>query len=89
MRLFLDDDMADLAIEDLRTRRQWRLTNEILTFWEKKKNRFPITKRAIIRYALQCPDESAARFIAALRLTDADSVNDVEEILRFETSDRE
>src|SRR5262249_23699754 len=54
--LLLDQgDIADLAIEDLRKWSRWELNDRILELYGKKSHDVPIIRRAIIRYALNCP----------------------------------
>jgi hypothetical protein len=77
-------DMADLAVEDLRRWQLWDLTREALAQFGKKSHSAPIMRRAIVRYALCCPDQDAKDFISALRKQDAELVAEVEESLQFE-----
>jgi hypothetical protein len=77
-------DIADLAVEDLRRWQMWDLTREILAQYGKPSHATPIVRRAIVRYALCCPDADARRFIDGLRNANADLVKDVEESLQFE-----
>jgi hypothetical protein len=85
LALLLDqEDMADLPIEDLRRWRCWKLTPKVLGLFEREAGKVPVTRRAIVRYALQCPDPEAARFIVKLRKTDPELVQDTEETLKLE-----
>jgi hypothetical protein len=77
-------DMADLAIEDLRRWQMWDLTGDVLGQFGKQSHSAPIMRRAIVRYALCCPDQAAKDFIAGLRTREANLVADVEESLQFE-----
>jgi hypothetical protein len=77
-------DVADLAVEDLRRWQAWDLTGEVLAQYGKKSHSAPIMQRAILRYALCCPGQEAANFIAERRRQDAALVKDVEESLAFE-----
>jgi hypothetical protein len=43
-----------------------------------------VFRRSIVRYALQCPQEQARRFVAAARKADPEFVEDVEELLGLE-----
>src|SRR5262249_43036872 len=81
--LLLDQsDVADLAIEDLRKWGYWAAASRILGLGEKKSHDVPIVRRAILRYALSCPDTKAAAYVAAARQKDAEMVKDVEELLK-------
>jgi len=85
LRTFLDQEyFADLAIEPLRKWACWDLTDAILSLYDQKSHDFPIIKRSIVRYALQCPDAKAKTFIADLRKTDASFVKEAEELLDLE-----
>jgi hypothetical protein len=77
-------DMADLAIEDLRRWQMWDLTGNVLAQFAKESHSAPITRRAILRYGLSCPDPAARDFIASQRKLNAGLVADVEESLQFE-----
>jgi hypothetical protein len=85
--LLLDQsDVADLAIEDLRKWGYWAAAGRILGLSDKKSHDVPIVRRAILRYALSCPDKKAAAFVATMRQKDAETVKDVEELLKLETT---
>jgi hypothetical protein len=81
-------DMADLAIEDLRKWQCWNVAKDILNLYGQKSHDVPIIRRAIVRYALSCEKTvpEAAAFIKDLRAKDAQLVEDAEELLRLENS---
>ena len=80
-------DVADFAIDDLRKWQQWQYTDKILELYDKKGYDVPIIRRAIVRYALSCPNTypKVAPFLAELRRTNPSLVKDVEELLKLET----
>jgi hypothetical protein len=82
--ILTQNDLADLAIEDLRRWQWWDLTADVLVLFGRPSHSAPLMKRAIVRYALCCPKSEAKQFIDRLRSTDADMVKDVEEGLRLE-----
>jgi hypothetical protein len=83
--LLLDQsDIADLAIEDLRKWGQWEVLDRILGLYTKKSHDIPIVRRAVLRYALSCPETKARAFVDEVRKKDAELVNDVEELLKLE-----
>ena len=82
--LISQGEMADIAVEDLRRWETWTLTDDILSQFGKKTHAAPIVRRAIVRYALCCPQPQAQRFVALLRKQDPKLVGDVEESLQFE-----
>jgi hypothetical protein len=85
--LLLDqNDIADLAIEDLRKWKSWELLDRILPFYTAKTHDLPIMRRAILRYALQCPGPKAAAFVDGIRAKDPELVKDVEELLKLEST---
>ena len=85
--LLLDQpDVADLAIEDLRKWGQWNCCDRILGLYGKKSHDIPIVRRAILRYALSCPQQKAIDFIKGVRKQDPETVQDVEELLKLEAS---
>jgi hypothetical protein len=75
-------DLADQAVEDLRRWGWWDLTADVLAQYGKPTHAAPIVRRAIVRYAVSCPDPRAKAFIAQLRQTDPRLVADIEEQLR-------
>jgi hypothetical protein len=84
--LLLDQgDIADLAIEDLRKWSRWELNDRILELYGKKSHDVPIIHRAIIRYALNCPEPKAKEFIEKMRKIEPETIKDAEELLKLET----
>jgi hypothetical protein len=86
--MFLDqDDIADLAVEDLRQWRCWDLTERVLALADMPK--FPIVHRAVLRYSIQCPDKRCKAHVAKQRERNPDKVKDAQELLDLEDgSDR-
>jgi hypothetical protein len=79
------DDLADLAVEDLRRWELWDLTSTVLGLYGKKGYDAPLMQRAILRYALSCKKTpETMRFLAAVRGSEAEVVKEVEESLRYE-----
>jgi hypothetical protein len=78
------DDVADFAIEDLRKWKRWELTSEVLSLYNRPSHDTPIMRRAILRYALQCPGREAADLVTAVRRADQELVEDLEEVLKLE-----
>jgi hypothetical protein len=78
-------DMADFAIEDLRKWQRWEAADRVLDLFTKESHNVPVIRRAVLRYALQCPGKRAAAFVAEQRRRDPEWVNDAEELLRAET----
>jgi hypothetical protein len=89
VRHLLDQsDIADLAIEDLRKWGCWELCDQILGLQDRKSHAVPIVQRAILRYALSCPESKAAAFVDQWRKRDPEMVKDTEELLKLETSSK-
>jgi hypothetical protein len=78
------NDLGDLAIEDLRRWQWWDLTGDIIALFGRPSHSAPLMKRAIVRYALCCPKSEAKQFVERVRSSDAEMVKDVEEGLKFE-----
>lgn len=84
------NDIADLAIDDLRKRQCWDTTDRILGLRNTKSYEIPIVRRAILRFALNCQDSkvkgsAAARaYVDEIRKKDAQMVADAEELLKLE-----
>lgn len=88
--LLEQSDIADLAIDDLRKRQCWDLTDAVLGLRNTKAYEIPIVRRAILRFALGCQDSKAKGSAAARayvdeqRKKDAQMVADAEELLKLE-----
>jgi len=82
--LLVQDDIADLAIEDLRRWQLWNLTDQVLELFDRKTHQAPLMRRSIVRYALCCPNSAAKAFIDRTRPVMPDLVKDVEESLEYE-----
>jgi hypothetical protein len=84
--LLPEEDIADVAIEDLRRWQMWDLTTEVLAQYGKKSHSAPIMRRAILRYALcSAPVKpEAAAFVAERRRTEPALLKEVEDSLQFE-----
>jgi hypothetical protein len=77
-------DIADLAIEDLRKWAKWDAADQVFALKGLKSHDVPIIKRSILRYALSCPGPKAAAIVAEWRKSDAETVKDMEELLKLE-----
>jgi hypothetical protein len=86
--LIEQDDIADLAIEDLRKWEAWHLTDQILGLFDRKSHDVPIIRRAIMRFALSSAknNSKSAEFVTAMRKKEADWVKDIEELLLLEST---
>ena len=82
-------DIADLIIDELRKNRQWTPLARILALYGQEKFDLQVVRRAIIRFAIKCPDAKAKAFIEDLRRADPQLLADVEEILRFEEAQKD
>jgi hypothetical protein len=83
--LLNQDDIADLAIEDLRKWQQWDLADRVLAVQKTEVYKQNIVKRAILRYCLQCKgSKAAAAYVAEQRKADAEAVQDAEELLELD-----
>jgi hypothetical protein len=80
-------DIADLAIEDLRKWKCWEVAGQVLALREKPTHNLAIIRRAILRYALSCPERlEASAYVAEVRKKDPRLVKDTEELLRLENA---
>jgi hypothetical protein len=87
LELLEQADIADLAIEDLRKWQQWQVADQVLGLRNKPSHNVPIIRRAVLRFALSCPDSKpAADYVAELRKKDPRMVSDAEELLKLETA---
>jgi hypothetical protein len=76
--------LADLAVADLRQWKEWGPADRVLALWKKDTHQAPFVRRALLGYALQCPGPAAAQLIATARQTDADLVEQAENVLKAE-----
>jgi hypothetical protein len=83
-RLVEQRDIADLAIDDLRKWGEWSLTEKVLSYFSAESHDVSIVKRAIIKYALRCPEPAARAFIAEQRKLQPERVREIEELLELE-----
>jgi hypothetical protein len=79
-----DGDMADMGLEDLRRWQWWELTPLVIKQYGKPSHSSPIVRRAIVRYALCCPNVEAAVFVKERRKAEPELVRQVEESIEFE-----
>ena len=77
-------EVADMAIEDLRRWQWWGLTDRILVKYGMKSHDSPLVQRAILRYALACPDVVARQFVAERKKKEPDAIADAVESLEAE-----
>jgi hypothetical protein len=75
-----------MAMEDLRKWKAWHLTERIVALYGRPGFDVPIIKRAILRFALSCPEgnEKAKEFIEKRKKEDPQYVEEVAELLRLE-----
>jgi hypothetical protein len=90
MRLLLDQsDMADLPIDDLRKWKCWKYTDQILGLAGRRGFDIPLVRRTLVRYALQCPDARARRFVDEQRKINPELVELAEETLKTQVRSSE
>jgi hypothetical protein len=75
-------DAQDLMVEQMRQWQWWDLTDSVLEIF--KPDSAQITKRAVVRYALSCPQPKAKAMIERLQKEDPELVKDVAEGMVFE-----
>ena len=79
------DDISDLAIEDLRKWQCWDKADDVLAIVKTEAYKQPIVRRAILRYSLQAKgSKAAAAFVAERRKADAKAVEEAEELLKLD-----
>jgi hypothetical protein len=87
-RLLEQSDIADIAIEDLRKWGQWQMADQVMALTDKPShNTIPIVRRALLRFALGCPNNAAAgKYVEKLRRENPTMVEEAEELLRLENA---
>jgi hypothetical protein len=90
MQLLLGQgDIADLAVEDLRRWKQWELAEQVLGGYAKDSHAAPIVRRAIIRYAISCPEgPKVKKFLAERRNADPELIEELERSIASEEAGR-
>jgi len=84
--LIEQSDISDLAIEDLRKWGVWEVADKVLKLKNKPSHDIPIVRRAILRYALSCPNmPEALAFVSDLRKKNPEMVKDAEELLKLDS----
>jgi hypothetical protein len=79
------DDISDLAIEDLRKWKSWDKADQVLAVVKTSAYKQPIVKRTILRYCLQAQGSKAATaYVDQARKADAAAVTEAEELLKLE-----
>jgi hypothetical protein len=95
--LLKQEDIADLAIEDLRKWKCWDRVDEVLAVRKTDAYKLPIVKRAILRFCLQCQlndatrkgssaPSAAAAYVAEQKKADPEAVSEAKELLELEQS---
>lgn len=76
------EDMADLAVEDLRRFERWEFAARIVQL--PKQLDVPIVRRAVLRYALSASKEAkvAAEYVTLMRALNPEAVKDAEAAIR-------
>jgi hypothetical protein len=83
--LLEQSDISDLAIEDLRKWQCWDTADRILSLRGKAPYEVPIVRRAILRFALTCPNHAGAtKYVTEQRQKDPQAVADAEELLKLD-----
>jgi hypothetical protein len=91
--LLEQSDIADLAVDDLRKRECWDMTERVLALRKTKGyETIAIVRRAVLRFALSCKEHekddskkaAAVAYVEEQRKKDAQAVTDAEELLKLE-----
>ena len=80
-------DMADFAIEDLRKLNRWEHCDAILELDAKEGYQTGIMRKALLRFALQCPAPRAVVYVNEARARDPEWVSETSELLDLEKED--
>ncbi|HEY8505281.1 MAG TPA: hypothetical protein VIL46_11910 [Gemmataceae bacterium] len=84
--LLEQSDIADLPIDDLRKWKRWETADKVFALYDRESHQVPIVKRAVLRFALSCPESNkkAAELVKRARAEDPERVRDIEELLELE-----
>jgi hypothetical protein len=79
------DDICDMAIDDLRKWEAWDLADKVLAIAKAEAGKLPIVRRALLRYALRCKGSAAAAaYVVERRKADPEGVKEAEELLKLD-----
>ncbi len=78
-------DISDLAIEELRRWSYWKAVDQVLAVANDSKFQSAFTRKATLRYLLQCPHASGKDFVAKKRAENPEYVKETEELLKLES----
>jgi hypothetical protein len=79
--------IADFGIEDLRRWKSWKMCDEVLNLMKKDSHKkVRIVRRAVLRYALQCPTKQCQDFVREQERIDPEWVNETRQLLELENS---
>lgn len=82
--VLVQEDVADLAIEDFRRWKCWEMTPHVLALANSKPHDVPIFWHTLLRFALCSPRQEAKQFVAEKRKDDPETVEACEEMLKLE-----
>jgi len=84
-QLIVQEDIADMAIEDLRKWNCWDMADRVMALRTNKVYETKIVRRYILRFALDCKDSKAcADYVDEMRKLDPEMVRDAEELLKLQ-----
>ncbi len=76
------EDIADMFIDEIRHWKKWDYSRRIFSLYQPETNN--MTKRSIVRFALQSPEPRSQTFLALVRQSSPQLIKDSEEILQLE-----
>lgn len=86
--LIEQQDIVDLAVDDLRKWEQWQLADKLIGLAKKPTHEAAIIQRSIIKYALSAPttNKACAEYLAQLQKDEkqAERIRDIRELLELE-----
>lgn len=77
-------ELCDLLMDELRKHQQWSAVNQVLGLAERSGYDSAVIRRAILRFAIECPDPKANAFLQKAAESDSQFVADVKSSLEFE-----
>jgi hypothetical protein len=83
--LLAQDDICDMAIDDLRKWGCWDVADQVMGIRKTEAAKLPIVRRALLRYALRCKGSAdATAYVAERRKADPEGVKEAEELLKLD-----
>lgn len=77
-------ELSDLIIDELRKYEQWQSLDRVLDLAKSPEYDIAVVRRAVLRFAIECPQPAARNYVEKVTKLDPHFVSDVRSSLKFE-----